>query len=103
MSRNTLEQRVEELTSNLKLARQHTNARDLMIEGASAQLVFQSMYLNKLNEALNFKENRKKEGRTIFFDGKAVALTADEFEEKLRALAQRKADEVAEKEQRAVA
>jgi hypothetical protein len=101
MSYNTLVQRNARLTESLKLAQEQIKARDLMLEGTSAQLVFQHMYLNKLNEALHAKESRKKDDRAVLFAGKAVALTADEFEEKLKAAAQRKADEAMEKEQRA--
>ena len=73
-----------------------------MLESQSAQLIFQHMFLDKQNEALNSKQNRKKDDHTMLFDGKAVALTADEFEEKLRTVAQQKAEEAAEKEQRAI-
>jgi hypothetical protein len=101
VSRNTLEERVEKLTENLKLAHQHIISRDLMLEGTSAQLVFQNLLLAKLNETLHIKENKKKDDRTILFEGKAVALTADEFEAKLRMMAQKRAADAAEKEQRA--
>jgi hypothetical protein len=49
--------RMEQLTADLALAKQHIAARDGIIEGTHAQLVVQNFFVLKQNEALHLKEN----------------------------------------------
>ena len=68
-SNNQLLQRVDELTANLDLARQHLNTRKETEEANNAQLVIQDITLWKLNETLHAKENKKKSKCTKLFTG----------------------------------
>ncbi|PPR01047.1 hypothetical protein CVT26_015689, partial [Gymnopilus dilepis] len=58
-------------------------ARDLIIEGAHAQLVLQNLHLQKANQALNKQENKKKNDRALLFAGRAQVLTSQEFRAKV--------------------
>ncbi|KAF8893200.1 hypothetical protein CPB84DRAFT_1732307 [Gymnopilus junonius] len=72
------------LRDSLHSAQTHVNARDLIIEGAHAQLVIQNIHLQKSNAALNKQEQRKKNDRALLFNGKGQVLTSDEFRAKIR-------------------
>ena len=54
-----------------------------MVEEANAQLVLQHMILEKLNELLQLKENRKKNNCSTLFNRKGIVLT-DEFETEIK-------------------
>jgi Tfp pilus assembly protein FimV len=95
-----LQQQVQDLRASLRDARKNLVAREHMEEGMAAQLVVQNLTLTKLNEALNRKENKKKNDRTVLFNGRGLCLTADEIRDRLVAMAQQREDEAAEKEQR---
>ena len=68
-SNNQLLQRVEELTVNLDLAKQHLDARKEMEEANNAQLVIQDITLQKMNQTLHAKKNKKKSKCTKLFTG----------------------------------
>ena len=93
---------VEELTTDLHLARKHIIARDGIIEGAHAQLVVQNLFVEKQSKALNTKETRKEKDCTMLFtDGKGRHLTDLEW---IAAVEKNEADkikEAAEKTRRA--
>jgi len=55
----------------------------IMVEEANAQLVLQHMILEKLNELLQLKENRKKNNCSTLFNRKGIVLT-DEFETEIK-------------------
>ncbi|THH06317.1 hypothetical protein EW146_g9650 [Bondarzewia mesenterica] len=62
-SRETTEQlqaRIDQLTAELMLAKQHIEARDDTITANHAQMVLQNVYLDKQNQALYVKENKKR-------------------------------------------
>ena len=68
-SNNQLLQRVDELTANLDLARQHLDAHKETEEANNAQLVIQDITLRKMNETLHAKENKNKSKRIKLFTG----------------------------------
>ena len=82
-SRQQLEYENLNLKSNLTIAHQHAQAQDSIIQGAHAQLVVQNLHLRKLNVALNTNEGKKKNERTILFEGKGQLFTSDTFFQKV--------------------
>ncbi|KAF8056593.1 hypothetical protein FPV67DRAFT_1431310 [Lyophyllum atratum] len=92
---------MDELTESLCLAKQQIRARDLVIEGAQAQLVVQSMTLKKMKESMEAKEKKKKTNRTTLFPGgKGVVLTDPEIVKLLEDKRQSKEDEEEGRKQR---
>jgi hypothetical protein len=71
------------LRDALHQSKTQIHARDLVIEGAHAQLVYQNLHLQKTNNALNNNEKRKKNDRALLFDGKAQVLSSSEFHTKV--------------------
>ncbi|KAH8117889.1 hypothetical protein DFH11DRAFT_1504140 [Phellopilus nigrolimitatus] len=79
LSRGELEGRVQSLTANLELARNHIQAIRGINEGANAQLVVQDLYASKLKTALHEKEKKKSTDKTkMFEDGHGKVFTSDE-------------------------
>ena len=68
-SNSQLLQRVEELSINLDLAKQHLDAQKETKETNNAQLVIQYITLQKMNQTLHAKENKKKSKHTKLFTG----------------------------------
>ena len=82
-SHETLKMENTALRDSLRQAQTKVRARNLVIEGAHAQLVYQNLHLQKTINALNNKENHKKNNRALLFDGKAQVLSSDEFHAKV--------------------
>ncbi|THH16364.1 hypothetical protein EW146_g4257 [Bondarzewia mesenterica] len=105
-SRETTEQlqaQINQLTAELMLAKQHIEARDDMITANHAQMVLQNVYLDKQNQALYVKENKKESGRTkLFIDGKGRWLNEGELITALEHDKERRNRKQAAKEQRGV-
>jgi hypothetical protein len=100
-SNTQLLQRVEELTVNLDLAKQHLDARKEIEEANNAQLVIQDITLQKMNQTLHAKENKKKSKRTkLFTGGLGRHLTHVETIATVRANEDARALEKNQKEQR---
>ncbi|KAF8154145.1 hypothetical protein B0H34DRAFT_720620 [Crassisporium funariophilum] len=70
---------------SLHQAKRQVHAWDLVIEGAHSQLLYQNLHLQKTTNVLYNKENRKKNGRALLFDGNAQSLSLDEFYAKILA------------------
>ncbi|KAG2346938.1 hypothetical protein BDR05DRAFT_959161 [Suillus weaverae] len=81
MSRMELEEYTEELTDSLSSAKIHMQSRDLIIEGAHAQLIMQG---------------RAK----LFPEGKGRHLTDEAFAQELERVEQEKQGKEAEKDKR---
>jgi len=100
-SRADLEGRVEYLTEQLSRSREIIHAHELIDEGQSAQLVVQHAILEKQNESLHAKENKKKADRTMISkDGMGRHLTAAEFVAAVQEQNDERDAEAAQKEQR---
>jgi hypothetical protein len=100
-SNTQLLQRVEELTINLDLAKQHLDACKEIEEANNAQLVIQDITLQKMNQTLHAKENKKKNKRTkLFTGGLGRHLTHVETITTVRANEDARALEKNQKEQR---
>ncbi|KAH8105566.1 hypothetical protein DFH11DRAFT_1518867 [Phellopilus nigrolimitatus] len=79
LSREELEERMESLTGNLKLAHNHIQAIRSINEGANAQLVIQDLYAAKLKTALHEKDKKKSTDKTkMFEDGHGKVFTSNE-------------------------
>ncbi|PCH44369.1 hypothetical protein WOLCODRAFT_76702 [Wolfiporia cocos MD-104 SS10] len=75
-----MQEKIDQLTENLRLAHEHIHTRDAIIEGAHAQLVIQDMYGAKLNQALYAKEHQLENDHTkLFPEGKGRHLTNSGF------------------------
>jgi hypothetical protein len=75
MSRSHLEVYAKDLKGSLGSAK-HVDSRDLIIEGAHAQLIVQGIYSAKQSQSLYARENMKKTDRTMLFpEGKGRHLT----------------------------
>jgi hypothetical protein len=75
-SQTQLQERIAQLTNALKHAQQQIMARNLIIEGAQAQLVIQGMALAKMKESVEAKENKRTSDRShLFPGGKGLVLT----------------------------
>ena len=101
MTRNQLINENTALKSNLEHAQLQLHARDAMLEGAHAQLVVQNLSLQKLNQALFNKENRKTNDRALLFDGRAQVLSSDSFTAKISDAAQKRDAEVSKRAENA--
>ncbi|PCH39791.1 hypothetical protein WOLCODRAFT_67554, partial [Wolfiporia cocos MD-104 SS10] len=88
-----LEDKVDELTENLKHAQQHIMACNLIIKSSHAQLVIQNLALQKQSDALYAKETTKDDDRTCLFpEGKGWVLTGDDFTLKMKKAKDAKAE-----------
>lgn len=101
MTRNQLINENTALKSNLEHAQLQVHARDAMLEGAHAQLIVQNLSLQKLNQALFNKENRKTNDRALLFDGRAQVLSSDTFTAKISDAAQKRDAETAKRAENA--
>ncbi|KAF8156974.1 hypothetical protein B0H34DRAFT_634206, partial [Crassisporium funariophilum] len=102
-SRESLMLENEILRQHLQQAHTHVHARDLIIEGAHAQLVVQNLHLGKTMQALNKRENKKKNDRSLLFNGKAQVLSSDEFTAQVLAQTSRREEEAATRKKNAEA
>ncbi|TEB24267.1 hypothetical protein FA13DRAFT_1638841, partial [Coprinellus micaceus] len=101
-SRAQMEAHINELTQSLRHAQDHIKARNLIIEGAHAQLVVQDMNLHAQNRVIEACEKKtKKSDRTILFPhGHGHCLTGDDFTASITAQATKAAEETAKKKKR---
>jgi hypothetical protein len=60
--------------------------RDQVIERNNAQLLYQNLHLYKTNRALNLKENKGKQDRTVLLDNEGQVFSSDSFMKKLEQL-----------------
>ncbi|KAF8589680.1 hypothetical protein K439DRAFT_1331847, partial [Ramaria rubella] len=75
-----LHSRVQELTANLHLTHSQILICEGIIESAHAQLIVQNLYVSKLQQSLQAKENKKKTDCVkLLPNGKGQHLTAKEF------------------------
>ena len=103
-SRDSLLQQNAALTESLAQSKNIIRTLQLKEERANAQLVVQNAHLNKLNQVLHTKENKKKSDRTILFtEGFGRHLTNDESIALVRDQKERREKEAKEQEQRQVA
>ena len=103
-SRESLLKQIESLTDSLHRSRDIIRTHQVMAERTSAQLVLQNAHLNKLNQVLHTRENKKQSDRTILFaEGYGRHLTNEESIGLVRGQKERKEREAAELEQRRVA
>ena len=101
ISRTALESLATTLVDSLGLALQDMRARDMIIEGAHAQMVIQNLHLVKVKEARHASTGQKKSDRTkLFPDGKGRHLTSNEFIEAVKQLEVNKSTKEAMKEWR---
>ncbi len=89
------------LRESLVTAHLHIKSRDMMLEGAHAQLTYQNLHLEKMNYALKNKEERTKNDRALLFDGTAQVLSSTEFENKIKEQKKKAADKEKQKEENA--
>lgn len=100
-SKANLKEQVSYLQASLYHAQQQIKARNMIIESNHAQMIIQDMYLHKQNLALQEKENRKKDDRTILFpNGHGRCLTEDAFREAIFQQNERAKQAVASKKAR---
>jgi hypothetical protein len=100
-SRGEMEARITELTQSLRQAQDHIKARNLIIEGAHAQLVVQDMHLHAQNRVIEAREKKKKDDRTMLFPhGHGRCLTGDEFTGAMVAQAASRAEEAEKRRKR---
>jgi hypothetical protein len=103
-SRDSLLQQNAALTESLVQSKNIIRTLQLKEERANAQLVVQKAHLNKLNQVLHTKENKKKSDHTILFaEGFGRHLTNDESIVLVRDQKERREKEAKELEQRRVA
>jgi len=103
-SRKSLLKQIESLTESLRRSRDIIQTHQVMEERTSAQLVLQNAHLNKLNQVLHTRENKKQTDRTILFaDGYGRHLTKEESIGLVRGQKERREREAMELEQRRVA
>jgi hypothetical protein len=103
-SRESLLKKNESLTESLRRSRDIIRTHQVMEERTAAQLIIQDSHLNKLNQVLHTRENKKKSDRTILFaEGYGRHLTSEESIGLVRDQKERKEKEAEELEQRRVA
>ena len=85
VSRETIEIENELLRESLRSAQSQVHIRDLMMEETNAQLLYQNLHLRRQNRALHNKEKKKNE-RSLLFNGEGKVLSSDAFTEKLQEL-----------------
>ena len=100
-SRESLLTKIRQLTESLHCARVLIGTHKVIQERSTAQLIVQHAHLSKLNQALNAKENKKSNDRTILFaEGFGRHLTSDQSISLVEGQKERKEKEAAEKAQR---
>lgn len=103
-SRASLLKQNTTLTESLRCSKDIIHVHQLKEEHANAQLVVQHTHLNKLNQVLHTKENKKKSDRTVLFaEGFGRHLTSEESISLVRSQKERREDKAKELEQRRVA
>jgi hypothetical protein len=83
-SKAQLEKHIDSLTEELHKAREVIRYRERREEANSAMLVVQDMTLQKMNESLHAKENKKSKKNKVFAGGKGRHLTHHESISALR-------------------
>ena len=86
VSRESLQIENQLLRESLRRAKDHIHVRDQVIERDHAQLLYQNLHLYKTNRALNLKENKGKQDRTMLLDNQGQVFTSDSFMDKLEQL-----------------
>ena len=66
-SQESLLKENESLTKSLRHLRDIIRTHQIMEEHTATQLILQDAHLNKLNQVLHIRENKKKSDRTILF------------------------------------
>ena len=103
-SRDSVLQQNAALTESLAQSKDIIRTLQLKEERANAQLVVQNAHLNKLNQVLHTKKNKKKSDRTVLFaEGFGRHLTNDESIALVQGQKERREKEAEELEQRRVA
>jgi hypothetical protein len=103
-SQDSLLQQNAALTESLVQSKNIICTLQLKEEHANTQLVVQNAHLNKLNQVLHTKENKKMSDRTILFaEGFGRHLTNNESIALVRDQKERREKEAEELEQRCVA
>jgi len=74
-TRAQLEQHIDSLTEELQTAREVIKYQETQEEANSTMLVVQDLTLQKLNESLHSKENKKAQRSKVFAGGKGRHLT----------------------------
>jgi hypothetical protein len=88
-TKSDMEQKIEQLTEQLKEAHIHIQSQDEVIHGAHAQLIVQNLHLNQLNKSLNAKETRKSGDRTkLYPEGKGRMLTKEDYIDEIKRAAE---------------
>ena len=77
-SKGQLQKYIDSLTEELQKAREVIGYRERQEEANSAMFVVQDMMLQKMNESLHAKENRKSKKNKVFAGGKGRHLTHHE-------------------------
>ncbi|KAG2107768.1 hypothetical protein BD769DRAFT_1500774 [Suillus cothurnatus] len=99
MSRIELEGYTEDLQDSLSSAKTHLQSRDLIIEGAHAQLIVQGLLCAKQSQSLYAQEMKKKTDRAkLFLEGKGRHLTDESFTQELERVEQEKQGKEAKKD-----
>jgi hypothetical protein len=102
-SRSYLLKQNAALTESLHYSRDIIQVHQLKEERANASLVVQNAYLNKLNQVLHTKENKKKSDRTVLFaEGFGRHLTSNESITLVKDQRERREKEAEELEQRRI-
>lgn len=103
-SRESLLKENESLTESLHCSRDIICTHQVMTECTATQLIIQDAHLNKLNQVLHTRKNKKKSDCTILFaEGYGQHLTSEESIGLVRDQKERKEKEAEELEQRHVA
>jgi hypothetical protein len=103
-SRESLLKENESLTESLRRSRDIIRTHQVMEERTAAQLIIQDAHLNKLNQVLHTRENKKKSDHTILFaEGYGRHLTSEGSIGLVRDQKERKELEAEKLEQRRVA
>ena len=98
-----LKMQIDDLTEQLRHAKEHIQTRNSIIEGAHAQMVLQNLFVEKQSQVLGAKEKKKVDKRTkLFPEGKGRWLTDTELIEELDKDTERRDQKEVEKEERAV-
>jgi hypothetical protein len=100
-SRHSLLEHNTSLTETLRRSWDIIRTHQVMAERTTAQLVIQHAHLNKLNQVLHNRENKKKSDRAVLFaEGYGLHLTNEESIGLVRGQKERKEREAVELEQR---
>ena len=77
-SKSQLKKHIDSLTEELYEAREVIRYRERQEEANSTLLVIQDMTLQRMNESLHAKENKKSKKNKVFAGGKGIHITHHE-------------------------